>query len=60
MALSEHPKGQNFFVTFDDGKQAPLIEEEDALRKKGVCRVEIPFTEEEREYWSKVSRMYQN
>lgn len=41
-------------VTLEDGKQIPLIQEEDTLRNYGVCRVEIPFTEEERIYWSKV------
>jgi len=59
MALFECPKGKSLlFVTFDDGKQVPLIEEEEDLRKNGVCRVEIPFTEEEREYWSKASQMF--
>lgn len=41
-------------VTLEDGKQIPLIQEEDTLQNYGVCRVEIPFTEEERIYWSKV------
>jgi hypothetical protein len=59
MELSKHLKKERSFVSLD-GKQVPLIEEEEALRKNGVCRVEIPFSEEERKYWSKVSCCFQN
>lgn len=59
MELSEHLKRESSFVSLD-GKQVPLIEGEEALRKNGVCRVEIPFSEEERKYWSKVRCCFQN